>query len=130
MKNILIALLICGCATALHAKQQEPLLILVPQSVGDMSSIKESAIETEYFTYSPCADGMVQHAAYEDGCINTLLNSIDTKSIGLQRIYHKGNELSKSKDWSIDPDHPDTVIHVHKKYLVYTSQTKQRVVPR
>ncbi len=134
MKKLFFALIVISISSALYGNtlgsNEGIMSTLLPITVGDMSSIKDSPVETHYFTYTSFTEGIVQVAMYKNGGVSTILTWTPQKYIGTQSIFHEGKEMSTSSDYCIDTDHPDTVIHVHKKYLVYTSQTEQRIVPR
>ena len=120
--------------SAIHVNaSEEDLLVLMPPHYGDIANIDCQSVETIYLQCLSYADGVVHCAAYKDGLVKMMISTTTPstkKEIGNQIIFRDGKEISQSNHYFLDEDKPNTVIHVHDRYIVYTSSDKQTIVPR
>lgn len=131
MKNFLFAFLICVATPAfVEGNNADVFSFLVPQNMGTLGKLGQDIAQTEVVNIAYSLEGVVHRGWYTDGGIGTILTAENDKKVGHQYVLIHGSEVSRSKEFYIDPDQPDVVVHVHKKFLVYTGKDKQQVIPR
>lgn len=105
--------------------------VLMPKGMGDTAFIDQKAVTTNNYLTRSASDGTIHIAYYKDGVVTTIISTTGPKKyLGEQRIFRNGKEDSSSKEFMLDENNPDTIIHVHKKYIVYTSPKGQTIEPR
>ncbi len=105
--------------------------VLLPEGLGDISLIDQEPVETNITGVSPASDGNIHFGGYKNGFVSTIISTTGPKKhLGEQRIICNGKVFSLSSDFTLDENNPETIIHIHRKYLVYTSPTLQTIEPR
>ena len=148
MKKFLLVLLL---TTSTLVADNDIFSFLIPHNTGTLGNLGHNRAETEvvnimyapqgmviyYSLTSPryklnfrSTEGLMHQGYYTDGVIVTVLSTSKDKKIGYQHVFMRGKEVSCSKQFYMDPDQSDVVVHVHKKFLVYTGKEKQLVIPR
>lgn len=129
-----LLLLICLWSGISYASANvEDLLVLLPPNYGDISLINNQPVETIYVKCESYSDGVLHTANYKDGIVALVISATSSagkKELGVQRIYRNKKEISKSKEYFLDTERENTIVHVHDKYIVYTSPDRQIITPR
>ena len=126
-KNLILLLLITSIPT-LFASNERTVSVLMDSKIGRIEELGKQTSKTDYIQMIPCRDGLIHRAGYQNGVVNTILSG--DKKIGYQYVFWKGHEVSSSCEFYEDLDTPGVIIHIHKKFLVYSDKEHQKIVPR